>query len=88
MASNPYDKYLRKLRSRIAQNPYYQSARRTAFASSPKQTNFETVLRRENAPVGVLAQQELESQAVRQQSLTGVVERAGTQDIARKERIG
>jgi hypothetical protein len=83
-----YDKYLKKLRTKIGQDPYMQQARRTAFATMPKQATFEQYASRTGAPVGVVAQQELGSQAVRQKSLTGVVERAGAKDIERKERIG
>jgi len=88
MANTPYSKYLKRLRGRIAENPYAQSARRTAFATSPNQTNFDTYLRKENVPVGVASQHELDSQAQRQRSLTGVVERAGVKDIERKEKLG
>lgn len=86
--ATPYDRYLRRLRSKIQKNPYYQSARRTAFASSPQQSNFDTLLRKNNVPVGVASQHELSSQAQRQNNLTGVVERAGVRDIERKEAIG
>lgn len=65
-----------------------QSARRTAFATSPQQNNFDAYLRKENAPVGIASQMELDSQAQRQRSLTGVVERAGVKDIERKEKLG
>ena len=65
MPSNPYDKYLRRLRTKISQDPYTVNARRTAFATMPKQATFEQYSSRTGAPVGVVAQQELGSQADR-----------------------
>ena len=85
--ANPYDKYLERLRGRIQEDPYMQQARRTAFATAPKQASFDTYLRKENVPVGVASQMELDQQAQRQQAVTGVVERAGAKDVARKEQI-
>lgn len=85
--ANPYDKYLNRLQSKISQDPYYQQARRTAFATMPQQNSFGAYLNRENVPVGVASQMELDKQAQRQKSLTGVVERAGELDVQRKEQI-
>lgn len=81
MATNPYDKYLKRLRGRINQNPYMQNARRTAFATTPDKFGDD---RFSDAPIGVQAQHDLDRAKVSKEITTDVVERAGVRDIERK----
>jgi hypothetical protein len=53
----------------------------------PTQNNFGQYLHREGVPVGVASQQELDSQRIRQETLTGIVERASIQDNERRNRL-
>ena len=85
--STPYDEYLKYKKKQISENPYYESARRTAFASMPNQENFKQYATQMGAPVGLVAQQDMNMRQARQQTLTGIVERSGARDIERKQRL-
>ena len=86
--TNPYDRFLAHQRKRISESPERQVARRAAFATAPRKDEFGSLLRRENIPIGVASQVELDKQRISSETTTGLVERAGMREIERKRAAG